>query len=198
MLHSCNSVGTPVSGFHCVRSCFANIIFCLWMPIFFVGGAWHKRVDPWVCAQWQPLCELQLQFPESGRSTCSSTLQAYVSSLPESSFTFSGKQNTRGGGMVSASKLVFFRSLTLTVLQHYVALYVCSVPLTLGRLKIWCTVNFVKCIWCRETDFSCNSVIMFFNTNAIDSMKIQNDQAVFLAYHVSSSVNNQFWERTCP
>jgi hypothetical protein len=105
--------------------------------------------------------------------------------------SFSGKQNTTGGGMVTPSELVLFRSLTLTVLQHYVALYVCSVPLATGRLKISCTVHFVRCIWFQETDFSWDSGIMFCNTNVIDSMTLQNDQAVFLAYHVSSSFSEQ-------
>jgi hypothetical protein len=48
--------------------------------------------------------------------------------------------------MVSPSALVMFRSLMLTVPQHYVALYVCNVPLPAGHLKISCTVHFVKCI----------------------------------------------------
>jgi hypothetical protein len=133
-----------------------------------------------------------------GVHTHSSCWLASVSPMPESAFTYKGKWNTTGGGMVSPSELVLFRSLVLIILQHCVALYVCSVPLALGRPKISCTVHFVRCIWCQETDFSCDSVIMFFNTNAIDSMILQNDQAVFLACHVSSSVNNQFWERTCP
>jgi hypothetical protein len=92
---------------------------------------------------------------------CSSTLQAYVSSLPESAFPFTGKRNTRGGCVVSASELVLFRSLVLTVHQHYVALYVCNVPLPPGHLKISCTVNVVRCIWCQETNFSCDLVSYF-------------------------------------
>jgi hypothetical protein len=63
--------------------------------------------------------------------------------------------------MVSPSELALFRSLVLTVCQHYVALYVCNVPLPPGRLKILCTVNVVRCILCQETNFSCDLVSYF-------------------------------------
>jgi hypothetical protein len=71
-------------------------------------------------------------------------LKTKVSPLPESAFTFSGKQNTTEGGMVSPSELVLLRSLMLTVLQHYAALYVCSV-----RLASRVSQDFMYCTFCE-------------------------------------------------
>jgi hypothetical protein len=142
MLHSGNSVGTLVSGFHCARRCFAHIIFSLWMPRFIVGGAWHKRIYPWVYAEWQLLCELQFQFPEAGTEYTQKLLAgkcitpAWICMY----FQWQAKYDGRRHGKSKRVSIV-----QKSVLQHYVELYVCSVPLAPGHLKISCTVNFVRC-----------------------------------------------------
>jgi hypothetical protein len=123
-------------------------------------------------------------------SSCSSTLQACVSSLPESAFTFTGKRKIRGGCVVSASELALFRSLVLTVCQHYVAFYVCNVPLPPDHMKILCTVNVVRCIWCEVTSFSCDFesyfVIKFRRFHGITIWS-----SLFLSCYVGSSFTKQ-------